>query len=206
MSNMLTAAGLKDAVPVAAPARDPDGAAFDRMVFRGVMAVTLAECAETGASLARRVGLGGTALRVLVALHGPDPLPLKPEDYVTADESEEQAWVRDLLRRNLSTARESSRWLAAIIARRALEGGHLWEDLGLPDRPTLRLVMERHFAPLAARNRNMRWKRFFYRCLCEEEGMSHCTSPTCCDCPEVAVCFEPDSAEQMMALAKRAPE
>ena len=79
-------------------------------------------------------------------------------------------------------------------------------DLGLPDRPTLRLVMERHFAPLAARNRNMRWKRFFYRCLCEEEGMSHCTSPTCCDCPEVAVCFEPDSAEQMMALAKRAPE
>jgi nitrogen fixation protein NifQ len=183
----------------------PEDIAFDRLIFRGALAHALAERAKLGGSLARRLGLGGQPLIMLLAVYMPDHPPLSAEDYVAVDESEEQGWVRDLLKRSRSTRIDTSRWLAAIIARRGLEAGHLWEDLGLPDRPTLRTVMDRHFPELSARNKNMRWKRFLYRSLCEEEGMSHCTSPTCSDCSEVAVCFEPDSAEAMMALVKRAP-
>jgi nitrogen fixation protein NifQ len=178
--------------------------AFDRLIFHGVLTRSLDEHAKLGGSLARRLGIGGHALIMLLAKYLPDHPTLSAEDYVAIDESEEQLWVRDLLERNHSNG-DASMWLAAIIARRALEAAHLWEDLGLPDRLTLRLVMERHFAPLAARNKNMRWKRFLYRCLCEEEGMNHCTSPTCSECSEVGVCFEPDSAEAMFAIAKRAP-
>lgn len=184
---------------------DPlDDVAFDHVIFHGVLTRSLEERAKLGGSLARRLGIGGHALIMLLARYWPDQPALTAEDYVAFDESDEQTWVRDLLERNQSNG-EVSIWLAAIIARRALEAGHLWEDLGLPDRPSLRLVMDRHFAPLAACNKNMRWKRFLYRCLCEEEGMNHCTSPTCSECSEVAVCFEPDSAEAMLAIAKRAP-
>jgi nitrogen fixation protein NifQ len=185
-------------------ADSPDDVVFNRLIFRGVLTRVLNERISLGGSFARRLGIGGHALIMLLATYWPDHPALSAEDYVASDESDEQTWVRDLLERNHSYG-ETSLWLAAIIARRALEAAHLWEDLGLPDRPTLRLVMERHFAPLAARNTNMRWKRFLYRCLCEEEGMSHCTSPTCSECPEVAVCFEPDSAEAMLAITKRAP-
>jgi nitrogen fixation protein NifQ len=179
---------------------------FDHLIFRGSLRRAFEEREKDGASLARRVGLGGEALIIILALYMPHHPPLTAEDYVAFDESEEQEWLRDLLERNRSTTDEGSLWLAAIIARRALEAGHLWEDLGMPDRPVLRRLMERYFAPLAARKtRNMRWKRFFYRQLCEEEGLSHCTSPTCSACSEVATCFAPESAEAMMALSKRAP-
>lgn len=180
---------------------------FDRMVFRGVIGQALDERERLGGSLARRLGLGGAALCMALALYYPDHPPLSAEDYVAIDEAEEQDWVRGLLERGRTVPHgEISHWLAAIVARRALEAGHLWEDLGLPDRPALRTLLERHFWPLASRNtQNMRWKRFFYRQLCEEEGMSHCTSPTCSGCPEVPRCFEPESAEAIMARNKRAP-
>ena len=203
MMQMQNSGSFRDAT-AASSADTLEGIAFDRLMYQGILKRAFAERAKLGGSLARRLGLGGQSLIMLLALYMPDHTPLSAEDYVAMDEAEEQGWVRDLLERHHS-GRDTSLWLAAIIARRALEAEHLWEDLGLPDRPTLRLVMDRHFPELAARNKNMRWKRFLYRCLCEEEGMSHCTSPTCSDCSEVAVCFEPDSAEAMMALAKRAP-
>lgn len=86
-----------------------------------------------------------------------------------------------------------------------MQANHLWEDLGLPSRDTLNRLMARHFKPLFDANQGrMRWKRFFYRALCEEEGLSHCTSPTCADCEDFERCFEPDSAEAQIARAKRA--
>lgn len=183
-----------------------DAVDFDDSVVTGVLEKALGERDRKGGSLADRVGIGGTALAILLMLNIPGHPVLAPDDYVLGPESEEQGWVRDLLLRHLSTDAELSRWLAAIIARRAMEEDHLWEDLGLPDRPALRTLLERHFAPLAARNTNsMRWKRFFYRVLCEEEGIAHCTSPTCGSCPDVDRCFEPASAEHEIARTKHAP-
>ena len=63
--------------------------------------------------------------------------------------------------------------VAAAIAAGCLGGQHLWRDLGLPDRAALRALIETYFAPLAVENnRDMRWKRFFYRKLCGWAGFS----------------------------------
>lgn len=180
---------------------------FDHLIVSGMLAKALGERDRVGGALARRLGVGGIPLAVLLWTHIPGHPVLAPEDYVAADESAEQAWVRDLLERHLTADNELSRWIAAIVARRSMEADHLWEDLGLPDRSALSKLMHRHFAPLASRNEgaSMRWKRFLYRQLCEEEGMSHCTSPTCSSCIDVDKCFEPQSTEALLARAKHAP-
>ena len=186
--------------------RDAEAAAFDRMVLAAVLEKALGERDRHGDGLARQVGISGTALGILLMLNVPGHPVLAPEDYAPADTCEEQAWVRDLLTRNISTGLEISSWLAAIVARRAMEGNHLWEDLGLPDRAALTRLMNVHFAPLATRNTlDMRWKRFLYRTLCEEEGLVQCTSPTCGACADVASCFPADSAEALIAKSKQAP-
>ena len=168
---------------------------------------TLAERDKIGGPLAERIGIGGTALGISLMLVLPDHPVLARDDYVQADACEEQAWIRDLLLRNATRADAMTPWFASIVARRAMEANHLWEDLGLPDRSSLTRLIGRHFGALADRNtNNMRWKRFFYRVLCEEEGYSHCTSPTCASCSDVEKCFEPGSAELAIARAKFAPD
>lgn len=182
-----------------------ESAAFDRMAVTCMLEKCLAERDQFGGRMADRLGVAGTKLAILLMLNLPGHPLLAPEDYEASDEPEEQAWVRDLLLRNVATDLEITPWLAEIIARRAMQGNHLWEDLGLPSRDALNKLMARHFTPLFEANQGrMRWKRFFYRALCEEEGLSHCTSPTCADCEDVERCFEPDSVEAQMARAKRA--
>lgn len=179
---------------------------LERLVFTSVVRKTLTERDLKDGSLAQRLGVGGTDLGVLLMVFAPGHPRLSPADYTVVDVSEEQSWVRDLLLDACPPRGEASRLLAGILARRSMEGGHLWEDLGLPDRATLTALMNQFFPDLAARNvDNMRWKRFFFRQLCEAEGLAHCTSPTCSACPDVDKCFEPGSAEAMIARSKAAP-
>jgi nitrogen fixation protein NifQ len=113
------------------------------------------------------------------------PLAAAPED---------QAAITLMIRWRGGANSEESFWLAHILARRSMEARHLWEDLGLPDRPSLGRLIAREFPRLAAANsRNMRWKRFFYRQICSETGATMCLSPNCDDCPEKPTCFAPDA-------------
>lgn len=181
--------------------------AFDRQIVTSMLEKALCDRDKRGGSLANRLGVGGSALAVLLMLYLPDHPLLAPEDYVFEDQAEEQAWVRDLLLDHADGDVPLSRWLAPIVARRAMESAHLWEDLGLANRAMLGALMERHFPLLAARNTDdMRWKRFFFRVLCEDEGLTHCTSPTCSTCSDVERCFTPESAEALIAKRKAAPE
>jgi nitrogen fixation protein NifQ len=83
--------------------------------------------------------------------------------------------------------------VARAIAAGCLGQRHLWRDLELPDRATLRAIFEGYFTPLAARNdRDMRWKRFLYKCLCRWEGFGTCRAPTCDRCSDYPVCFAPE--------------
>ena len=112
--------------------------------------------------------------------------------------------MRTLLMRNCSVEGPIGEWLACIVARRALEANHLWEDLGLPTRIDLSAPLLRHFGGIAGQNvRNMRWKKFLYRALCEAEGFSMCPSPTCDSCAEFAICFSDESGVSALARNKK---
>ena len=116
-------------------------------------------------------------------------------------------WCATCCSAHRSLAGSETDWLAAIVARRALEPNHLWEDLGLRARAELTRLLERHFAPLAAKNtRNMRWKRFFYRTLCEDDGFVLCATPTCTGCGDFETCFGEETGESRLARIRRTVE
>ncbi|GBE11207.1 nifQ [bacterium BMS3Abin12] len=53
--------------------------------------------------------------------------------------------------------------------------------------------MATNFPELAARNdRNMKWKKFLYKQLCEREGIHACRAPSCQVCIDYAQCFGPE--------------
>jgi nitrogen fixation protein NifQ len=180
--------------------------ADDRDFDRHVLASILAAASMEGEAIAERVGLASDELTVLVARYFPfarDKLPAWCVSVGVAEE-DEVAMVRDLLLAQRSSDGDVGRWLAAMIARRAMEPNHLWEDLGLRERSELSRMLTRHFAPLAARNtRNMRWKRFFYRMLCEDDGFVMCTTPICTQCNDFDLCFGEESGESKMAARRR---
>jgi nitrogen fixation protein NifQ len=87
----------------------------------------------------------------------------------------------------------TARALAQAIGLACLGDRHLWEDLGLPSRAALGLLMQRHFPSLVELNaQGMRWKKFLYRQLCLKEQVLICRSPSCEVCPEHAGCFGPE--------------
>ena len=80
--------------------------------------------------------------------------------------------------------------VAAAIAAGCLGERHLWRDLQLPDRRSLRLLLEAYFEPFAADNyMDMRWKKFIYRRLCRWGGFNTCKAPSCGVCSSYEECF-----------------
>lgn len=83
-----------------------------------------------------------------------------------------------------------SAWIARAVAAGCMGEDHLWEDLGLPSRAALRRLLAAYFPKLVAQNvHDLRWKRFFYRQLCQQAEVSLCKAPSCGVCSEYAVCF-----------------
>ncbi len=174
---------------------------FDAHVFACLLAVAAME----GGVLGERLGLCCEDLTALVERWFPHARALSAWQVRETDtEDDELVMVRDLLLAHRSTPGDDSRWLAAMVARRAMEPNHLWEDLGLRDRSELSRLLARHFAPLAVRNtKNMRWKRFFYRTLCEADGVALCTTPVCSSCSDFNLCFGEESGESRLAYSRR---
>jgi nitrogen fixation protein NifQ len=180
-----------------------DDHAFDRHVLASILAVALSE----PGSLAERSGLSRGDLASLARHFFPQLLELALLPSLDAVEDEEAAMVRDLLLAHRSSDGEVGRWLATLVARRAMEPNHLWEDLGLRERPELTRLLTRHFEPLASANtKNMKWKRFFYRKLCEDDGIVMCSTPVCTRCQDFANCFGDESGESRMAARRREVE
>jgi nitrogen fixation protein NifQ len=184
-----------------ADARIDDDRAFDRHVLASVLSAALTEPGPIG----ERCGLSADDFTALIIGYFPHvPVLLSVLASGESELDEEAAMVRDLLLAHRSTTGEVGRWLAAMVARRAMQPEHLWEDLGLRDRSELTRLLMRHFAPLARDNtRNMRWKRFFYRKLCEHDGMVMCSTPVCSHCNDFAECFGDESGESRMASRRR---
>lgn len=91
-----------------------------------------------------------------------------------------------------ATASDNVAW---AIACASLGDNHLWQDLGLPSRLELSVLIEHWFPRLAALNtHNMKWKRFLYRQLCLREDLLICKAPSCGVCSDHGRCFGPEEA------------
>lgn len=173
---------------------------------RHLLASILAAAAMDGGPIAERAGVAEQELDELLARY----FPLVEIQAFTSirgsacEGDDETIMVRELLLVQRSTEGDVGRWLASMVARRAMEPNHLWEDLGLRERSELSRLLTRHFEPLAARNTgNMRWKRFLYRMLCEDDGFVMCTTPVCTQCNDFDLCFGEETGESRMADRRR---
>lgn len=85
---------------------------------------------------------------------------------------------------------DETTWLIALIVAACLGNDHLWQDLGLFSRRDLSALLAHNFPELAARNdKDMKWKKFLYKQLCEAEGLYICRAPSCEVCQDYQHCF-----------------
>lgn len=92
-------------------------------------------------------------------------------------------------------SRDEVRWVAHAVSQASLGQDHLWQDLHLPSRRELTALMNHWFPTLAHRNdRNMKWKKFLYKQLCDRAEISVCRAPSCSVCTDYAQCFGPEDA------------
>jgi nitrogen fixation protein NifQ len=83
--------------------------------------------------------------------------------------------------------------MAEIVSAGCMGDDHLWQDLGLWQRPDLSRLMLNNFKPLAERNdKDMKWKKFLYKQLCDAEGIYVCRAPSCEVCTDYDNCFGPE--------------
>lgn len=109
---------------------------------------------------------------------------------VDPQRSDEMEDLHKLLMQHRTTACDSGALMADIVVAGCLGNDHLWQDLGLWSRADLSRLMNQNFAPLAARNnRDMKWKKFLYKQLCETEGIYTCRAPSCEVCADFNNCF-----------------
>jgi nitrogen fixation protein NifQ len=86
--------------------------------------------------------------------------------------------------------------ISHLVATACMGGNHLWQDLGLPQRDALSTLLNSNFPLLAAHNTgDMKWKKFFYKQLCEREGIKVCRSPSCDACSDYDQCFGSEEEE-----------
>ncbi|WP_246148252.1 nitrogen fixation protein NifQ [Skermanella pratensis] len=111
-------------------------------------------------------------------------------DLVLAEEMDD---LRTLLLDHVTAPADEAVWLASMVARACLFSNHLWQDLGLTGRKDLSGLLLRHFGPLAEKNTgDMKWKKFFYKQLCDREGLNLCKAPSCGVCTDFKLCFGPE--------------
>ena len=81
-------------------------------------------------------------------------------------------------------------WMIAIIVAGCLGSDHLWQDLGLWSRSQLSAMLQYNFPELAVKNdKDMKWKKFLYKQLCEAEGLYLCRAPSCGVCIDYPKCY-----------------
>jgi nitrogen fixation protein NifQ len=101
---------------------------------------------------------------------------------------------------------EELAWLSCAIASAAMADNHLWQDMGLPNRKVLSALMAQYFPVLSARNiDDMKWKKFFYRQLCERAEIPICKSPSCAICTDYDVCFAAEEGDAKVPSIRVVP-
>ena len=159
------------------------------LAFVGVIGQSLAACRQP---LLR--GLSEDRLRALLAIYFPGTV-WEPAAGVPAPETGDDEFhdLLELLLESRARPDEAGAWLCHAIATAAMGENHLWQDMGLPNRQALSDLLRDNFPGLAAKNSgDMKWKKFFYRQLCERAGVPICKAPHCAECCDRARCFGPE--------------
>jgi len=184
---------------------------FDGHVLACIFAAAIDEY-HAGGSFTDALGICGASLRQNIDKYFPGTLKCL-EDFgldVEPVVSEEERCLRELLWRFRTVPSPLNSLLTFLVARRATRPNHLWQDLGLANRNELSRLMIGHFSGLASRNsQDMKWKKFFYRMICREDGFSMCAAPCCSECCDFDRCFGDESGESLLArtrLAGTAPD
>ena len=189
------------------PARD-EAEAFDSHVLAAILAAALAEAETSGSPPIDGLGLSPADVDRLLCSCFPGYAAPTIRTLPPNGPSEEEVLLVDLLMAHRSGPEPVAIWLSVLIARRAMRPDHLWQDLGLNDRGELNRLLSRHFRSLHAGNTgNMRWKKYFYRVLCEAEGFSLCAAPSCAVCTDFNDCFgAEDGLSRLAGLRRRLEE
>jgi len=147
-------------------------------------------------AMPRWLGLGEVGFRAMLNRYFPRlSREALPEIGVAVDLArlDEVADLRKLLLENRTSDTDSQTLMAELVVAGCMGNDHLWQDLGLWCRADLSKLMMDNFAPLALRNqRDMKWKKFLYKQLCETEGIYTCRAPSCEVCADFASCFAPE--------------
>jgi nitrogen fixation protein NifQ len=165
-------------------AGDPNDEAFACMI---------ASLCAGGGALPDWLGLEPAAFGCLLRQHFPgltlEALP-QPGRTLHAARDDERRELVDLMLLDKAGDSPSEVWMAHVVAAGCMASDHLWHDLGLWRRADLTALMRRNFPALAARNvKDMKWKRFLYKQLCEAEGIYACRAPSCEVCTDYHACF-----------------
>lgn len=101
--------------------------------------------------------------------------------------------IRYIQTRAAYPEREETRWIVSILVAGCLGEDHLWQDLGLWSRQDLSGLIAYNFPQIkAANDKDMKWKKFLYKQLCEAEGIYVCRAPSCECCVDYPRCFGPE--------------
>lgn len=177
---------------------------FDGHVLACIFAAGISECGAD-VPLTAALGVWGPELRRHIERWFPGVLERLEGfglDAQPAVEEDEQC-LRELMWRFRTAPRAITSLLSVLVSRRATRPNHLWQDLGLANRGELSRLMQRHFALLARRNtQDMKWKKFFFRMICRDEGYTLCSAPSCSECSDFNVCFGDESGESLLARVR----
>ncbi len=179
--------------PLLKHALEPD----DSRVRAYAAAIDLARTSSRMAGRCR-FGLDASSYTELLNRHFPGaPACYRlAQDTAKRHETDEFDDVVLLLLNHMRNDSPENRWLAHAIAAGCMGDDHLWQDLGLCNRQALSTLLADGFPELYARNtQGMRWKKFFYRQLCEQSGAKVCRSPSCQVCSEYNHCFGSEEDE-----------
>lgn len=147
-------------------------------------------------TLSTCLGLPPETFAELMQTHFPGYDAISPgasDETAAVGRKEEIADLVKLLTGHRAGGSESENWMAVIVATGCLGRDHLWQDLGLWRRADLTRLMQLNFPTLSEKNvRDMKWKNFLYKQLCESEGIYVCRAPTCDECADYGKCFGPE--------------
>ncbi|NTV96893.1 MAG: nitrogen fixation protein NifQ [Thiobacillus sp.] len=147
------------------------------------------------------LGLDGERFRALMKRH----FPILDEADYTGCEALPEGEFDDLVQLFLAHRSHDgpeADWLAYAIASACMGGDHLYQDMGLPNRQALSDLLNQHFTALFAKNvGNMKWKKFFYKQLCDRAEVHVCQAPSCQACNDYMNCFGPEDATFPTGLA-----